>query len=302
MKLGIKIGPDPSSITDLEQSGAPFGEVWFRIDKKDDYNNLFTYLQRHTIDTGLHFWGLTRNGCIPGIAHDDQAFLQESMELFRQTIDLAQTYGFSYVNIHPGYRTAVACNFQTMVLSRTKSSVTPKFQATAIFLEHAHLLNEYATSRNVLLTIETTPKRVQSGSLYDPSGRNNPHDLLDYTYIEINQPLPFAVANDFGHTAANCIAQDSKTVWKFLKDITVALVPQTRLLHIGYIVPPFNGTDFHDQLDNPLFHTAHAVPNITQMKELLSLFHMRKNVWALVEPNGHHVKNYQLVKTLLETL
>jgi hypothetical protein len=70
-------------------------------------------------------------------------------------------------------------------------------------------------------------------------------------------------------------------------------------LHLGYIIPPYNGTDYHDHLDNPVFESPNAIPNKNQMIELLKIFRHQKNIWALVEPNGLHPKNYFLAQKLL---
>lgn len=54
----------------------------------------------------------------------------------------------------------------------------------------------------------------------------------------------------------------------------------------------------YDMLDNPLLDTDAAIPNTSQMKELLSLF-QNANVYALVEPIADHPKNYKLAKKLM---
>lgn len=300
MKLGIKVGPRQNSITDLKETHAPFAEVWFRIDKQDDYTELFSYLIQQKIDTGLHFWGLTHDGLVPGIAYDDPRYIHESIDLFKQTIDIAAKNGFSYVNIHPGFQTRVACEYTNLIFSRVDDCVTPYEQAARIFLEHVDLLDTYAKQNHVLLTVETTPLMVQSGSLHDKTNRASVDDFKEFSYLGLPvETLQFAIANDFGHTAANCISQTPEPVWDFLLQKTIALAPQTKLLHIGYIVPPFNGTDFHDQMDNPIFETNRSVPNKNQILELLKLFKHRDDVRGLVEPDGQHPKNYFLTQKLL---
>jgi hypothetical protein len=46
--------------------------------------------------------------------------------------------------------------------------------------------------------------------------------------------------------------------------MTKKIFHQTKVLHLGYVIPPYNGTDFHDHLDNLLFETDQAVPNDVQ--------------------------------------
>lgn len=166
IKLGIKVGPQSRSLTDLHATNPAMAEVWFHINKKNDYSNLFSYLKRHRIETGLHFWGVTTNGI-------------------------------------------------------------------------------YAT-------------------------------------------------------IATIISDNANDIWQHLLKTTKQLLPQTKLLHLGFIIPPYNGTDLHDMLDAPIFETDKAIPNKQQMIELLKLFMINnQDVWALVEPKENHVKNYFLAKKLL---
>ena len=88
---------------------------------------------------------------------------------------------------------------------------------------------------------------------------------LPFETIQKAAAQGLAIANDFGHTAANCLSNSSQEVWTFLKQHTHAFSPYTKLLHITYLVSPYNGTDFHDQLDNPIFDTPDAVPNKKHM-------------------------------------
>jgi len=300
MKLGIKVGPRPESITDLEATNAPFAEVWFQINKKDDYTDLFSYLTKKHIDTGLHFWGLTRDGLLPTLTYDDQALLTESMDLIKQTIDTASNNNFSYVNIHPGYRTKVSGDFAKLIFSKKDDRIVPYEQATTHFLDCINQLTGYAESKNVLLTVETTPIRFPVGSFHDKTKRQTVKDISEYSYLDLPaDTIQFALANDFGHTAANCIANDGQTVWKYLFKKTIEYAPKTQLLHLGYIIPPYNGSDYHDHLDNPMFPTGYAVPNKNQMIQLLKLFIKRTDVRALVEPDGRHQENYFLAQKLL---
>jgi hypothetical protein len=107
-------------------------------------------------------------------------------------------------------------------------------------------------------------------------------------------------ANDFGHTAANCVSDSTKDIWAMLYDVSKTYASKTKLIHIGFLAPPFNGTDFHDHMDNPLLETNQAVPNNQQLIDLFKLFPDRDDVYALVEPMNDHVKNFFLAKTLLE--
>jgi len=180
MKLGIKVGPQKHSIDDLEETHAPFAEVWFQIDKKDDYNELFSYLTKRKIDAGLHFWGLTRDGFMPTISYNDPALLQESVDLIRQTIDIAADNHFSYVNIHPGNRVRMRVDFQTHIFTPASDPAQTKIIEDQ-FLGTIHNLSVYSSSRNVVLTVETVPMNIvkpwdgnRSGKTYPRLGSVTP--------------------------------------------------------------------------------------------------------------------------------
>lgn len=73
----------------------------------------------------------------------------------------------------------------------------------------------------------------------------------------------------------------------------------TRLIHLGFLMPPYNGTDNHDTLENPALDTDQALPNKQQMLQLLKCFKNRDDVWILTEPNGRHAQNYFLAQKIL---
>ncbi|HZZ98707.1 MAG TPA: hypothetical protein VFG51_02120, partial [Candidatus Saccharimonadia bacterium] len=71
LKPGIKVGPNPEAISTLEQSGAKYTELWYRVDWESRYSELFEYISAHDIAAGLHFWGLLDGGLQPNIAYPD---------------------------------------------------------------------------------------------------------------------------------------------------------------------------------------------------------------------------------------
>jgi len=302
MKLGIKFGPRKESIANLEDTNAEFVEVWFRIDKLDTYQPYFQYFKEHRIPAGLHFWGLTQDGYLPSIVHPDMAFRTESMDLIKKTIDIAALHHFVYVNIHPGHRAKVALNFDTQTYGTPKDIIDQR-QADKIYQETSQKLASFALSQGVLLTVETTTPRAMS-DFYNPKmeeTRKTPLQMYEYALTVLNaSQIHTFIANDFGHTAASLITSERDKIWQFLRSKTVEFAPKTKLLHVGYIVPPYNGTDFHDHLDNPVFATNRAVPNRSETIELLRLFIQRPDVFALVEPMNGHPKNYRLLRQLAE--
>lgn len=302
MKLGIKVGPKQDSFIDLDRSGAPFCEVWYDATKPDDYTELFDGLKKRHIETGLHYWGALPDGTWTNLAYPDTNLIDQTLRLMKQTIDAAARHKFVYVNIHPGTAAKVQIDFQAQAFKLLSEPVLMN-QAQTLFLEHAHALHDYATRQGVVLTVETVPLMDMNGWYNGASGRDNPIDIYELpvsTHIKAaSQGL--WIANDFCHSAANTITDRADAVWTALHALTKTLAPQTRLIHLGFIVPPYNGCDFHDHLDNPLLDTDTAIPNKKQMIELLKLFATRDDMWMLVEPVSDHVKNYHLAHELLET-
>ena len=301
MTLGIKVGLQQQSFLDLAQTNAPFAEVWFNVNRADDYNELFAELKHRKMQVGLHFWGVLDGGISAGFGYPDQSILDGSSDLVKKTIDIAARNKFQYVNIHPGSRAIVKIDLERMDYPYVSEPIALP-EAQAIFLEELTKLNKYANNHGVVLTVETVSRLVAKTDWYNPKSRLKPLDIyqLPVASIQAAGACGIAVANDFVHTATNTISDDPQDIWKFLYGATQTLAPATRLIHVGFLVPPYNGTDNHDSLDNPILDTDHALPNKQQMIELLKLFKKRSDVWILVEPNGRHVENYFFAKKILE--
>lgn len=300
MKLGIKVGLQKNSSTDLLATNPQIAEVWFDIGRADEYSELFNALKRQRCEVGLHFWGALPDNTWTNLAYPDKNLIHESLILMRRTIEIAARNGFQYVNIHPGTAARVKLFFdrEEFVLDSTP---VPFARAEQLFLENVGSLYKIAADNGVVLTVETVPSRVSKG-WYEPGARKNPLNIYELP-IEVVMSLASLgkpVANDFGHTAGNIISDNPETVWSFLKTTTEQLAGQTSLIHLGFIKPPYNGTDNHDSLDNPVLLTDQAIPNKKQMIELLRLFRNRDDVWILSEPVKDHVKNYFLAKKLID--
>lgn len=299
MILGMKVGPQKSSFNDLVHANPPFVEVWFNIARAAEYENLFSELKKRSCKVGLHYWGALPDGTWTNLAYPDAELIRHTSDLMRQTIDIAALNGFSYVNIHPGTRTKVHIDFSTEAFRLLSDPVDLK-TSTDLFLENAGYLYKYANDKGVLFTVETVPQRVTKG-WKGSEGRSNPYNIHE---LPLDAILEWArqdglVANDFCHTASNVITDNADEIRAFVRDMSIRLLPQTRLVHIGYIIPPYNGTDYHGMLNNPQFESSEAVPNKSDMIELLSLF-KDTDVFALVEPESDHPGNFNLAKKLLE--
>jgi sugar phosphate isomerase/epimerase len=300
MKLGIKVNADTDSFDRLAGSNPTLAEVWFNANGPEKYTELFDELKRRKCDVGLHFWGMLDNNIAPNIAHPDDDAVQQTLRLMRKTIDIAAQNNFQYVNIHPGSAALLQVNYQKERYDMIREPVDME-RSIELFLENAQSLNEYAKTRGIVFTVETVPPRITDG-WYDEKARLTPKNVYELPPVAIVRAaeLSLSIANDFCHTAANVITDDPDVVWTYLFGLTKQLAPSTRLIHIGFVMPPYNGTDNHDHLDNPMMRTHEAVPNNEQLVELLKLFKDRDDVWVLTEPKDDHVKNYFLAKNLLD--
>ncbi len=299
MKLGLKVNADADGFARLRDGNPPFVEVWFNINDKDRYDDLFTELRRRKCDVGLHFWGLCDDNVAPNLAYPDASNIKQTIALMNRTIDIAARNGFSYVNVHPG---AAALSKVNYAKERYDVISEPVDMKTAIetFLEHAQTVKAYAERHGVVFTVETVPPRITAG-WYNAETRRTPstiYELPDSAIVQAAR-MGFWVANDVVHTAANTISDDPVAIWTHLSKTTKILTSQTRLIHLGFVIPPYNGTDHHGSLDDPTFETSHAIPNKSQTVELLKQFQNRDDVWVLVEPSKHHVKNYQVARKLV---
>jgi len=288
MKLGIKIAPGSAWKPNILATHPSMVEIWYNTSKPADYDEMFAFLSTQHIDVGLHFWGVS-----------DGLLADSSSPLITKTINVAAQNHCVYVNIHPDLCSALAVDFDTMNIHIAGPIQNPQLVQQK-FIDNAIRLNTYAKTRGVILTVETVPLR-DTPSWKPDRDRTQVIDIYQMP-IDVFTDLAkhgIVIANDFGHTACNLITDNRTYIWQFLKTTTQTLAPATRLIHLGFIVPPYNGVDFHDSLDNPVFETNNAVPNKKELIELLKLFRNRDDVWMLVEPSRDHIKNYVLAKGIL---
>lgn len=301
MKLGIKIAPGNDWTRDIEATHPAFVEIWYDPSCPADYDGIFSYLRKNKIDAGLHFWG-TAYGFMANTSYPDPKISRASMALIQSTINTAARHNLSYVNMHPDLYALLKVNLETLVI-RVASAPADPVHMEETFVAHAQELSDYAASKNVLLTVETVPMR-DTRSWKPDRDRTQVYD--------IHQPNPrmyqklassrVAIANDIGHVVCDCISDDRGRVLRYLFQTTKTLAPATKLIHLGFIVPPYNGVDFHDTLENPILSTTQAIPNTSEMIELLKIFKDRDDVRILVEPRENHVKNFFLAREILRQI
>lgn len=300
MKLGIKIAPGNAWQHDIEATHPAMVEIWYNASRPQDYDAIFDYLADKPIDVGLHFWGTVQTNILTNISYPDPAITEPSLALTYETIDKAAATHCGYVNVHPDLYSLLEVNFATMDI-HVASEQADHHAVDRIFTKRILELSDYATTKGVVLTVETVPLRDTPTWRPDRDRTR----VIDIHQMPVSKLIDLAgrgiaITNDICHTACNIITDNPDAVWSYLAHTTRALAAATRLIHLGYVISPYNGVDFHDSLDNPILATSQAVPNTEQMIELLQQFPNRDDVWVLVEPKEDHVKNYLLARGILE--
>lgn len=301
MKLGIKVAPGTAWKSNIEASRPRMVEIWYNASRPADYDEMFAYLSTEGMDIGLHYWGALPNQILTNISYPDSNVAKPSLELMYGTIDVAAKHKCVYVNVHPDLYSLLSVNFDTMDI-RVASEQANQETMNSTFIERITALHTYARSKGVVLTVETVPMRDTPSWKpdRDRSTAIDIHQMPMGVFLDL-ATRGIAIANDFSHTASNVISDDRRTIWRYLYDTTKALAPATQLIHLGFIVPPYNGVDFHDSLENTVLDTPDAIPNKKQMIDILKLFKNRDDIWILVEPKTDHVKNYFLAGEILKS-
>ncbi len=303
MKLGIKTGLKNNWKNDIQTVQPDFCELWFNSTKIKEYVPMLDYLKRNNIGIGLHFWGSLPDGTLTNIAYPDSDVLAQSKNLIKKTIDIGSRYNTLYINLHPTGTVITKVDFDKELFKPYSQKIALNTSLT-ILEQSLSELTDYAFQKGTILTIESTPKMALGQNWHGKESRLNPVNIGEFTVSEV-EPLfkqftNLYFANDFGHSSANFIDKDRNVIVRELFNIARRLVNITRLLHISYIVPPYNGTDYHGCLYNEEFNTDAAIPNYMEMLELLKLFVNREDVYALVEPESDHVGNFYTLKKLVD--
>lgn len=302
MKLGIKVGLKGNSYQDLVDSKPDFCEVWFHSGKIDEYHDLFSKIKQVGCTAGLHFWGMLNNEVLPNLCYPDNSILRASIDLVKKTIDIAHQNNFWYVNVHPGGAKLARVDFECEHFFPLGRKVSFEI-CQKILSDTMQKLSLYAKSKNVLLLLESVPNLAIGHPWYGTAGRYKPVELFElpvyYLADVIKNTKNLFFTNDFGHTAGNFVNKNRKKIINGIFKTTKKYAEFTKLLHIGYIVPPYNGTDYHGCLYYDEFKSVKAVPNYDEMKELLKIFIDQKDIGALVEPEKDHPINFKILKQIV---
>lgn len=297
---GIKIGPEIDWKNKLEASQAAYCEVWYRVDWEQKYQEMFAYLDKHHIHTGLHYWAMIHGTYMPNLAYPDQSIWKPTLETMQQNIDVAAKHGCAYVNIHIGNTAIIASDLDKHTLANIPDSAIDPSQAAQTFEEHVKVLHEYAEKRHVQLIVENIPP-------YNSVNEGH-HDVVVPAYALSSQVLEdIAKRNglhinlDLGHMMAEAPIQTETAIWEYLYARAFALKPYIALIHANTLIQPFTGTDSHDGITDDDF-ARNVVPNKNQCIKLLQLFATQSNVWVVNEPKNNHIENYQALVAILHQL
>ncbi len=304
MKLGIKIGLKSNWKSDLLATRPDFCEIWFDSRKISLYEPIFKFVREIGCQVGLHFWGALPDGTLTNLAYPDKEILNASRTLVKKTIETAAKYDALYVNIHPGGTLLTRVDFERQqFLPYTKLL---SYDTTLNILRQSlEELSSFASVQGILFCVESVPYLALGHPWHGKSGRYNPVNIGEIPITELKRLLPMEnvyFANDFGHTCANLTIPDREIIKSWLFRTTLEFAQNTKLIHVSYIVPPYNGTDYHGSLYFDEFKTQAALPNYSEMLELLKVFKNRSDIHALVEPESDHIGNFKFLKILVERL
>ena len=302
MITGIKVGPLTWKRL-LRKYRPGICEVWFRADWLDRYSGLFAFLQKKGISAGLHFWGILADGIAPNFAFPDRDVRGPSVELVKRSIDTANQHGFLYVNIHPGSYRLSRVNLDRLYFRPIPGREVSDSDGNAVLHENIKELDAYAKDRGVVFLTETLPAREPMHWRDLIKGRLQTQDLRN---VQVSQLIALAqqgffICNDLCHTAMDVVSDDRDFLFQQLLEKTILLSKQTRLIHTNTMPPPFNGTDGHLGIRKQDF-TEQVFPSREQMKQLLSLFVDRDDVWVIPEPYSDQVDNTAALEELLEEI
>ena len=302
MIVGFKTGPktwaEGKAIAEEGQVG--MCEVWFNIHDANAYSEIFDLLKQKNISIGLHHWGTAEGKFKTNLSTDQRDIREETIHQIRETIDIGASIDCVYVNAHPGAQYVEEIDLATFEQHLVPSLHTEAARAQNLLQSAAQELHEYAVAKGVLLTIETLPGReVASGKT-----RHLPYHPYNTSLSDIEALAAFgiAIANDITHALSSLVAAypDQAQQWEQFMKFSKAVAPQTRLLHINTIRPPFNGTDSHDGI-TPEDFKAGVFPSREQIKQFLSLFVNRDDVFAVPEPRmGTMQANTQELRKIIQ--
>lgn len=269
----------------LEATKARYAEVWFRLDWREKYQELFNYLNAHKINFGLHFWDMVGGKYFPSLLVEDQVVVKETYLKICETLKIASRIGASYVNFHPeSYRLNLLDLDKLTIKTLNPNQTIDKeksFHQLVFYLEKIRLLGQ---KLGVIPYLETVPRYAPTNFSEENEDRihlQKSEGLETEKFIKLAE-AGFPICLDIGHTLSQKESQDNQVLFNYLFASAKKMLPAIGLMHITTNTPPHNGTDSHNGILAADF-AAGAVPNKKQLIKLLSLF-KNKDVWLIPEP------------------
>ena len=293
IKAGIKIGPY-NWVMRLIESGAERCEVWFLINKESSYADMFQFLDRKQIRTGLNFRGLVENNRQADPVCRDETVRSRSILLIQKCIDIAGRNGFSYVNILPGNTLSRKFNPEDQNSGNANNSKMHYRDLKRVFRESALLLHEYGQNKNVNILWETPPVTAPVGSnkkAGDRSGTWFAPELNSFILEEAAKKDGILVTNNIAHIMAESRGDSQAEMINYLFDRTRKLAQHTRLLHINKAIRGNNGTNGRNNAADtePGIKT---IPTKTQFRHLLELFKDSNELWAVNDQASEQMQDF----------
>jgi len=303
MKVGIKFGAFDWRER-LEKSNAKYAEVYFRLDWKEKYQELFQSLRENEIHFGLHFWALVKSKYMPNLAYCREGIDEETEKLIKESLDIASNAGAYYVNFHPGSLRNLELDLNKQEISLADSEKISEKEAFASLEKHMRKLKSHADQCGVKVFVETVP-------IFDPSnfregdkqlGRQNPiksFHLSNKYLIELGQK-GYDICCDVAHAAAQYPNESRGNVFKKMFSDIQQLAPYVKLVHVNTTLEPLNGTDSHNGVMEDDFQ-QNVFPSREQYLKIFGVFKKYPDIWYIPEPQMEKmVDNYFEIQKLLD--
>ncbi len=303
MHLGIKIGPGNGHTPSEWQLkldndlNIRHTEVYFDLERWNEYPSMFAWLQQHGIQSRLHASSLLPDGIVPTLATSHQQVRQASADLLRRTLDTAANVGAEAVVFHPGsYRVQQRVNGRNTMWA---DDTLPAWGNALLHQEMADLSN-YADRCGAILLAENLPLRDLVCRSPECAETIEPGFVSRSVLRELARS-GISLCLDVGHLVAEIMADGhAETGWAQVLQATAELSPYARHLHLSTVRPPFNGIDSHNGfLDEDAM--CRARPTHAELLTWLRLF-PQPGLWLIPEPDGDayvHLENHRALRTLI---
>jgi hypothetical protein len=299
MKIGLKIGPKNWHSV-LDQITPECVEVWFRLDWQQKYGDMFARLNLQSIPFGLHFWGILPDNLEPNLCSINPEIVEKSYQQMRQTLEIASEIGAHYVNIHPGTLKMKKLDLDQSQMTLIDGPVQELQPAISGLINRLKSLHQIAGQLGVLFITETLPKFEQM-HWRNPDGRQQTQDPVSIdlqTMIKLSG-VNLNICNDICHDLTWFAQLPENEAFNQLLNFSRQIKNSTKLVHVGTIAPPFNGTDSHNGILVSDYELG-SFPALNDIRSLLQLYLDQSDIWIIPEPQLEHmVANYLVLKKLI---